>query len=377
MGTAYDGGGIGFKNGGSHARVRNNWLVRGGGLGGGGVSGSCIRATEPPHDYGCFQTYEMADILVENNVAFDSPNGGLRVYQCDDCRFYGNSILRIERSLLFDITDDCPGPRCPSHNDKLMPSKNLRLERNFLSAGVWQDDGVGFVAYARDAHPSGPAANGMTARDNIFCAPDGIDEAPAPETGVELFAQLEPVALFALDPFRATIADAGSTVYNDPAASTAPCPPAPPSCSLTVIGTSLEWHGPLDCPECTCVLTLDEASRPVGCDGSGSADGTAGRHYAGLRVNRPGGGTSCGSSYGVSSPMVGAGCAIALDGDTIRYRADGARCRLAADGDDPIEVPCAGERPLMPEVATGRHRITLAVTDAAMGQTTCSTMFTR
>ncbi|MCA9669787.1 MAG: hypothetical protein KC503_29535, partial [Myxococcales bacterium] len=126
--TDYDGGGIGFKNGSSDVRVRNNWSERSDGYGGGGSSGSCIGDTTPPADWGCFQKYEMIDALFENNVALDaSLRAALNVFHCDGCRFYGNYVVGGgEVPALLLIGDVCPGPRCEAHNPGLLPTRDLR-----------------------------------------------------------------------------------------------------------------------------------------------------------------------------------------------------------------------------------------------------------
>lgn len=386
FGGQFDGGGIGFKNGGSQARVRNNWSLRGGGFGGGGGSGSCIFQTEPPHDYGCFQDYEMTDILVENNTALDIANTGLQAYQCDDCRFLGNHISGSRARFLVRVGDECPGLLCPSTNPKLKPSRNLRLERNLLVGGIIHPEGPQFFEYYRHALPQGPAAFGMVSRDNVFCAPDGIAEPPDPSSQLPMFTY-EPASgdvngPFALTTYRTQINDTGSSVYNDPAAAVAPCIPALPSCNLTVSSdrTEVSWSGPAACPDCTCSLSLDEGEQSVACTGAMPLPIGAispGRHYVGLRVNNFGGGTSCGASYGISSKVVGAGCSVGVAGPKARWDGDGVSCRLVGDGDvDLGAVKCEGELDLPANLLTrARHHLRLRVLDSEFGQTTCGVVY--
>lgn len=378
-GGIFGGGGLGFKDGGSAIRARNNWTERSAGYGAGGASASCAFDVTPPNDWGCFQSYEMIDVLYENNVLIDARSrNALMAFACDDCRFFGNVVEGTASAALLTLDDRCPGPLCEPHNPTLKATRGLRLERNFLSGGQkTQNGGPALVLYYRDTFPTGPAANGMLSRDNIFCVAEGFGEVAQPQKDQQLFGHREPGAVYGLEAYAAQIGDTGSAVFNAPSATTKPCPVAPPACRIGVTADRARWVGPLGCSACSCTLVVDESEQSVPCEGDAAIDTKWGRHYVGLRVNRAGGGTSCGASYQIASPVVGTGCTIDVDHGTVRWQGGGARCRLIADGGRDLgAVPCASSRPLPVQVAgPGRHQLLLRVSQAALGATSCSVMW--
>ncbi|MCA9670406.1 MAG: hypothetical protein KC503_32645, partial [Myxococcales bacterium] len=295
-------------------------------------------------------------------------------------RFYGNYVVGGgEVPALLLIGDVCPGPRCEAHNPGLLPTRDLRLERNLLAAG--KKNAVGgpvMMMYYRDVNPTGPAANGMRSRDNVFCAAEGFAPSATPDADVQMFGHREPGQAYALDAYRAQIGDSGSAAFNAASASSAPCP-APGSCRVGVdSGGRARWAVP-ECSSCTCTLAVDGKEQSVSCDkGEAMVDQGRGRHYIALRVARAGGGRSCGTTYQVSGAATGASCSIdAVDATTLRWASSGTRCRLVVDGGVDIgPVPCAGSDGAPAQViARGRHRVLLRVEDAPSGQTSCSAMF--
>jgi hypothetical protein len=382
LGTPCDGGGIGFKNGGALARVRNNWLRANNGITMGGVAGSCLEDTSPPNGFGCFQRYEHQDGRVENNVIADAPRHGLMAYQCDDCGYLGNYLSNF-RGAGFFLQDDCPGPRCPSHNPGLLPSRDLVLAHNHFGAGALSTEGPYFLAYFRDVFPSGPAANGMNALANTFCAPQGLLETATPELDVARFAHAEPQGLYNLPDYAAQVGDQGSRVYNDGAAQLAACP-APPRCTLSVTADAgiVRWEGAADGVQCT--LAIDEVESTVPCQGERATtpgERGPGRHYLSLRAELGPGqpaGASCGLSYQLGAPFSGSRCTLGLVGDTLQYDADGLRCLIVADDGQDLGVRgCRGTLTLPPGLRSGaRHHLRFQVLEAPDGQTTCGLMFT-
>jgi len=292
---AFDGGGIGFKNGSSDSVVRNNWSVRGGGYGMGGGAGSCISDM-----FGCYQRWEMRSAIVENNVAIEPGAGapedarrGLFAFHCDDCLYAGN-VIDLDDGFGFFMDDECPGPRCSPHNPMLQPSRDVRLERNFIRGKTMLPRGTPLmIMYMRDVHPMGPVAHGMTSRANVFCAASGFPVVASPDTDALQFAHREPGMAYALGDYRAQIGDTGSAIFNAPGAASAPCPAGPAACSVGVDGTGARWTGPVTCNGCACTLVVDRAEMSVACDGVIPLDASAsspGRHYVSLRVDRDGGG---------------------------------------------------------------------------------------
>lgn len=384
MGTDYDGGGIGFKNGGSQSRVRNNWSEQNGGsFGLGGVSGSCINDTAAPHGYGCFQRYEMTDLVVENNTVKDTSKDAFGIYQCDNCRVLGNFVDGIQRGAHAWLRDDCPGPRCPAHNPNLLPTRDLRMERNDLRGGVFGPDGPFFFAYGRDIHPSGPVAEGMVSAHNTFCAADGQPEPADPATSLLLFGHIEPTMLYPYSTFGAQIGDVGSAVYNDQRAAAAACPaPSRAELSLSMDTSALSFLAPADATRCA--LAFDDQEMAVSCSAASIAlprdAREPGRHYVSLRVDRPSGGASAGASYQIGAPGLGASCVIAVSGGQLSWQGGGSSCAIVGDGSVAVASggACAGQIALPPALlAPGRHRARLSVLDSAQGQTACSVVFTR
>lgn len=384
MGTDYDGGGIGFKNGGSQSRVRNNWSEQGGGgFGLGGVSGSCINDTEPPHGYGCFQRYEMTDLVVENNTVKDTSKDAFGIYQCDNCRVLGNYVDGVRRGSHAWLRDDCPGPRCPAHNPNLLPTRDLRLERNELRGGVFGPDGPYFFAYARDTHPSGPVGEGMVSGHNTFCAAAGQAAPADPAASLLLFGHIEPTMLYPFSTFAAQLGDTASAVYNAQGAAAAACaPPSRVELALAMDASTLSFVAPADATRCA--LAFDDQEMAVGCTGTSVAvprdAREPGRHYVSLRVDRASGGASAGASYQIGAPGIGASCAIAVSGGQLRWQGGGDRCAVVGDGGVAVQASgaCSGQLALPAELlAPGRHRARLAILDSAFGQTACSVVFTR
>jgi len=388
-GQSVDGGGIGFKNGGSQARVRNNWLSRGGGVGFGGGSGSCVS------DYwGCFQEYEFSDGLAENNTVLESAaqkesgtGSALYWFHCRDCSLIGNVVQGVNTKNGVLIDDQCPGVRC-DYNPNLLPTLNARLERNFVELGAWQDTFPLPMGYPSDIFATGPAANGMVSGSNIFCLPDGYPSKfggpDDPAANVAMWYHIGPAsANVSFDTYAPLIGDSGTAVYNGASATVSACPAGPPACALAVDDVSVTWAGPTSCAGCTCSLVWDEdAPVSVACNGTTpipAGANTAGRHYVSLRVDNDGGGTSCGSSYQVASAVIGAGCRVHIEGNDVVWNAEGVRCQLVGDGDRDLgTVECSGTLPLPSEqLAAGRHHVRLHVRDSALGQTACGTVFNR
>jgi hypothetical protein len=378
--VSFDGGGIGFKNDSTDNTVRNNWSVDGGGFGMGGGSGSCI-----DDEYGCYQMHEATAGLIENNVAIRpaaaAPEGqarGFLAYQCLDCSYLGN-VIELDDGAALRIDDECPGPTCPAHNPMLRPSENLRFERNFIRGLMRRPSGGPLMMlYRRDVLASGPAANGMVSRSNVFCAGAGFPVVADPNAGALQFAHLEPDTALALDDYRSHIGDTGSAVFNAAGSAMAPCPAGPLACEVGVASNAVRWAGPSDCATCDCTLVIDGVESDVECTGSTTLTAvTPGRHYASLRIDRDGGGASCGASFGIAADTIGAGCTIDVNGDTVSWSSTGVHCRLLSDGGTDLgEVACTGAMST-PAFAPGRHHLRLQVRDAPEGQTTCGAMFNR
>ncbi|MFO0727545.1 MAG: hypothetical protein U1E65_27455 [Myxococcota bacterium] len=378
MGTGYDGGGIGFKNGGTQARVRNNWSAsRGGGFGLGGTSASCARDTSAPAGYGCFQRYEMSDLRVENNTVLNTSADALRVYSCGDCQLRGNVIDGLESGSHLRIQDDCPGPNCPPHNPGLLASRNLYVANNAFRGGNFRPEGPYFLIYSALAHPNGPSAEGMRSVSNQFCAAPGVSPAADPAGALLLFGHVDPAALFPLADYAAQIGDTGSEVFNPPGAPSQACP-ALAAINLVRATDHLSWSAPPAATRCT--LSVDEVERQVPCAGTATLSASPGRHYASLEAEGGGGGMSSATSWVIGAAGQGASCAIALDGDQIRFRSDGDRCQLRYDGPGIIDAggACQGNLQAPPALlGPGRHRLVLSVRDSRLGQTACSAVLNR